>query len=311
MRITTRMSVEEQHISAEIDLDWTFGQMCEDAPQDLQTVLALGYAALADSKEKIDLRAFLDPSPEAVIRRSEELALRASSHEDPIDFMKTQMIFHDLLYRTLQKHGERDGMTAVFNKVAFGQYLNDLMTDSKADFEANERRRAEDQGIPRNQEKEHVAVFMIDLDGFKVTNDYVGHAAGDAVLIEVANQLKKVVRGTDIVGRLGGDEFAVAVRVKDAESAQAIQEKIEKIFLNRFIKWNIEADLTQAGKTLDEIQDKGFEVNGSTIKIPVLGSVGMVIADLDKDAKAALEAVDSQMFAEKKRRKDAGLAPSR
>jgi diguanylate cyclase (GGDEF)-like protein len=54
-----------------------------------------------------------------------------------------------------------------------------------------------------------ITVMMIDLDRFKAVNDTLGHAAGDALLVEVGRRLQSTIRETDLLARLGGDEFAI------------------------------------------------------------------------------------------------------
>ncbi|MGD9811441.1 MAG: diguanylate cyclase [Sphingobium sp.] len=60
--------------------------------------------------------------------------------------------------------------------------------------------------------EENLFLVMIDVDRFKLINDNLGHAAGDAVLAAIAQQMKNQLRATDIIGRLGGDEFAIVLR---------------------------------------------------------------------------------------------------
>lgn len=71
------------------------------------------------------------------------------------------------------------------------------------------------------------ALLCLDVDRFKTINDTHGHAAGDAMLLAVANRLKQCVREVDTVARLGGDEFAV-ILVNAAEPAE-VQRVAEKI----------------------------------------------------------------------------------
>lgn len=72
-----------------------------------------------------------------------------------------------------------------------------------------------------------LAVLFIDIDHFKRINDTCGHAAGDAVLIAVAQRLKATVRESDAVARLGGDEFVAMVQpVDDPQQLAVIVQKL-------------------------------------------------------------------------------------
>jgi diguanylate cyclase (GGDEF)-like protein/PAS domain S-box-containing protein len=72
-----------------------------------------------------------------------------------------------------------------------------------------------------------LAVVFMDLDDFKTINDSLGHAAGDAVLVEVAKRLDGAIRASDTAARFGGDEFAVLL--EDTDSAQDAADAAERI----------------------------------------------------------------------------------
>jgi diguanylate cyclase (GGDEF)-like protein/PAS domain S-box-containing protein len=72
-----------------------------------------------------------------------------------------------------------------------------------------------------------MAVLFIDLDDFKTVNDSLGHAAGDLVLLEVAQRISSSIRAADTAARFGGDEFAVLL--EDAEGLAAAAETAERI----------------------------------------------------------------------------------
>ncbi len=75
--------------------------------------------------------------------------------------------------------------------------------------------------------KQLLAVVFLDLDGFKAINDRHGHAAGDQLLITLANRMKQTLREGDSLGRLGGDEFvAVLLDLRDIEASVPMLNRV-------------------------------------------------------------------------------------
>lgn len=81
----------------------------------------------------------------------------------------------------------------------------------------------------------HLGVLFLDVDGFKAVNDTAGHAAGDRLLVQMADRLRVAVRETDIVARLGGDEFAVMLYpLRSVDDARRVGAKISNLMAPSF-----------------------------------------------------------------------------
>ncbi len=82
----------------------------------------------------------------------------------------------------------------------------------------------------------HVGLILIDLDRFKDVNDTLGHGAGDALLKQVADRLRKVVRVSDTVARLGSDEFVVMLPdLRDMDPVTTVARKLTDAVQSPFV----------------------------------------------------------------------------
>ena len=118
-------------------------------------------------------------------------------------------------------------------------------------------------------------VLVVDLDRFKAVNDELGHDAGDALLVQVADLLRSHTRTTDVVARLGGDEFAVLLPAGDAEATDGAARSVAR---------TIAAHLAGAEGPVGR----------------VTCSVGVATFDGDHDGAAVLARADAAMYRAKR-----------
>jgi diguanylate cyclase (GGDEF)-like protein/PAS domain S-box-containing protein len=126
-----------------------------------------------------------------------------------------------------------------------------------------------DPGVPSG-----TALLFLDLDGFKMVNDSLGHGVGDALLIQVAGRLLDQVRPGDDVGRLGGDQFLVLAQDCDSAEAAALAFRLQQSFATPF--------------------------SADGLSVPLSVSIGVAVAHAGThDGHALLSDADAAMYAAK------------
>ncbi|MFG6431723.1 putative bifunctional diguanylate cyclase/phosphodiesterase [Roseateles sp. LYH14W] len=97
-----------------------------------------------------------------------------------------------------------------------------------------------------------LALLMLNLDAFKPVNEAFGHAAGDAVLLEVATRLQAQARGHDTLARLGADEFVVLIEGETGEAvlAQIAQRLLDSLAVPMSVNLGADAQVSQINQVL-------------------------------------------------------------
>lgn len=112
-----------------------------------------------------------------------------------------------VLAKELKRLSERDPLTGLYNR----RRLHEETVRQLATLHRHAR---------------PFALLMVDLDRVKQVNDTAGHAAGDALLVEVAHALKRQLRTVDYVARVGGDEFAILLPEANAAAVETVTDKL-------------------------------------------------------------------------------------
>ncbi len=127
------------------------------------------------------------------------------------------LLVHRLLAE-LRQLSQRDPLTGLYNRAEWTEQLE-----------------AQHRWLGRYGEP--FAVLMIDVDHFKAVNDSHGHAAGDAVLIALAQLLTASSRDVDVLGRFGGEEFCVLLPRTDPVSARRTAERLRQAIGDTEVAW--------------------------------------------------------------------------
>jgi diguanylate cyclase (GGDEF)-like protein len=155
----------------------------------------------------------------------------------------------------LRHQAFHDGLTGLANRALFGERVAEAI-----------RRRSE--------QPQAVAVIYLDLDGFKLVNDTLGHDAGDELLVVAARRVRGCLRQGDVAARLGGDEFAVLLEdLEGPEGAEAIAERL-RLTLREPVR----------------IRDRDFMVRAS---------IGTALGSADADHESLLRRADLAMYVAK------------
>ena len=115
------------------------------------------------------------------------------------------------------------------------------------------------------QTRKPFAVMVADMDHFKRINDTLGHAAGDAVLVETARRLRENLRAVDLVARIGGEEFLIVMPGAGLVNARKAAQRLCKM-----------------------IRNTPFDVPGQSAPVTATISIGMTVCDPVKNAHLTL-----------------------
>jgi diguanylate cyclase (GGDEF)-like protein/PAS domain S-box-containing protein len=176
-----------------------------------------------------------------------------------------------------------DPLTGLPNRLLFNDRLSRLIKHAK-------------------RRKDHLfAVLFLDLDGFKMINDSLGHLYGDQLLIGVANRLEKCLRSTDTVARLGeaftvarlgGDEFTVLLDdLKDPTDAKVAAERLMKALAPPFILGgkevftSVSIGIALSNSAYEESEDMLRDADTAMYRAKSLGKARYEVFDADMRAK--------------------------
>ena len=122
-----------------------------------------------------------------------------------------------------------------------------------------------------------VSVLVIDLDNFKAINDEHGHTVGDSVIRNVADLIRRSIRGGDLAARFGGEEFVIILADTPARGAMAVAEALR-----------LRIELLRLKRTRD-----------GQLLAPITASIGVTAMRIDDTAESVINRADDALYAAK------------
>ena len=184
--------------------------------------------------------------------RNEEVALAAESVVGELERLRSEVARLQSLVEQLDGLAHRDPLVDLPNRRAFIATLETLIA------------RVERYNYP-------AAMLFVDVDGLKKINDTLGHTAGDAALVRIAQLLVASVRDSDTVGRLSGDEFGILFEQTDELSA-----------------WQMGLRVVEA------VTQTEFYFAGRRLRLSVAVGVGLIMPG--DDPQTVIARADRQMY---------------
>ena len=127
-------------------------------------------------------------------------------------------------YLQQQEASFTDPLTQLRNRRFLMAHIEDEIALTLRRFERQQRQPSSDPTLDHD-----LVFYMLDIDFFKSVNDQHGHAAGDAVLVEMARRLRSVIRETDFLIRWGGEEFLLVARATHAGEGAVLAERLRGV----------------------------------------------------------------------------------
>ena len=159
-------------------------------------------AKTSDPRETLQIAANILSETRKFVAEAQEFESSLNQTTREIRYLKDEL-------ENARKQATIDVLTGLSNRRAFDEAL----TEAK---QANDK------------QSENFCLMIIDIDHFKQVNDNHGHLVGDKVLIGVARQMMKNMRGGDFLARFGGEEFAVILRETPITGAFTVSENLRK-----------------------------------------------------------------------------------